>query len=279
MSVCKAAYPQLSYVEDKCHFYQICELVELYIQSNLDDILPKTNFALCRDDGLILLGKLNGQQMYKKRKTIIKIFNIDIQINLKEVDFLDVALNLQNYTYSPYKKANDKLLYIHSSSNLPPQIIKQLPNSISERLSKNSSNQEVFNTAKVEYEDALKKSGYNVDLKYTNNKSEKPKTRKRNIISFNPPFTKSFSTNVAKTFLQLVTKHFPRTRKLQKIFNRNTVKVSYSCMNNMSYISRDIIKKSSWNHMIKDQNAIAEKKQDVQWKRTVKLTTQFINVT
>ena len=119
----------------------------------------------------------------KKRKTIIKIFkdigfSIDIQTNLKEVDFLDVTLNLQNGTYRPYKKANDKLLYIHSSSNHPPQIIKQLPNSISERLSKNSSNQEVFNTAKVEYEDALKKSGYNVDLKYSNNnqKNQKPES-------------------------------------------------------------------------------------------------------
>ena len=50
----------------------------------------------------------------------------------------------------------DKLLYIHSSSNHPPQIIKQLPNSISKRLSKNSSNQKIFNIAKVEYEDALK---------------------------------------------------------------------------------------------------------------------------
>ena len=43
--------------------------------------------------------KLNGQQMYKKRKSIIKIFkdigfSIDIQTNLKEVDFLDVTLNL-----------------------------------------------------------------------------------------------------------------------------------------------------------------------------------------
>ena len=123
--------------------------------------------------------------MDKKRKAIIKVFkdigfSIDIQTNLKEVDFLDVTLNLQNGTYRPYKKANDKLLYIHSSSNHPPQIIKQLPNSISERLSKNSSNQEVFNTAKVEDEDALKKLSYDVDLKYTGNKSEKPKTWKRN---------------------------------------------------------------------------------------------------
>ena len=53
---------------------------------------------------IILLRSLNDQQMNKKRKTIIKIFkyigfSIYIQTNLKEVDFLDVTLNLQNGTY------------------------------------------------------------------------------------------------------------------------------------------------------------------------------------
>ena len=43
-------------------------------------------------------------------------------------------------------------------------------------------------------------------------------------------------TNVAKNFLQLVDKHFPKEHKLNKIFNRNTVKVSYSCMPNTSNI-------------------------------------------
>ena len=38
------------------------------------------------------------------------------------------------------------------------------------------------------------------------------------------------------TFLQVVTKHFPRSHKLHKMFNRNTIKVSYSCMNNVSKI-------------------------------------------
>ena len=47
---------------------EICELVGLYIQSNLENILPKTNFGLYRDDGLILLGNLNGQQVDKKRR-------------------------------------------------------------------------------------------------------------------------------------------------------------------------------------------------------------------
>ena len=78
---------------------EICELVGLYIVSNLENILPKTNFELYQDDVLILLRKLNGQQIAKKRKTVIKIFKdidfgIDIQTNLKETDFLEVTLNL-----------------------------------------------------------------------------------------------------------------------------------------------------------------------------------------
>ena len=163
--------------------------------------------------------------MDKKRKAIFKIFkdigfSIDTQTNLREVYFLDVTLNLQNGIYRPYKKPNNKLLYIHSLSNHPSQIIRQLPNSISERLSKNYSNQEIFNTAKVEYEDALwklnTKLGYNVDLKYTNNKLEKQKMQKWNIIWFTPPFSKSVSTNVAKTFLQLIAKHFPRATNFTK---------------------------------------------------------------
>ena len=45
--------------------------------------------------------------MEKKRKTIIFKdigFSIDIQTNLKEVDFFDVTLNLQNDTCRLYKK-------------------------------------------------------------------------------------------------------------------------------------------------------------------------------
>ena len=163
-------------------------------------------------------------------------FSLDIETNLKEVDFLDVTLNLQNGTYRPHEKPNDELLYIHSLSNHPSQTIKQLSNSMCQRLLKNSSNQDIFNTTKLEYEDVLKKSGYNIDLKYTNNKSEKRKTGKRNVIWFNPTFSKSVLTNVANTFLQLVTKHFPRRQKLHKNFKPNTVKVSYSCMKNISKI-------------------------------------------
>ena len=66
------------------------ELVNL---ENLENMLRKTKFGLYQDDGLILLKNLNGQQMDKKKKTIIKIFrdlrfSIDIKTNLKKYIFL-----------------------------------------------------------------------------------------------------------------------------------------------------------------------------------------------
>ena len=36
------------------------------------------------------------------------------------------------------------------------------------------------------------------------------------------------ATDVAKTFLTLFDKHFPKNKRLSKIFDRNTIKVSYS---------------------------------------------------
>ena len=50
-------------------------------------------------------------------------------------------------------------------------------------------------------------------------------------------------------------------------------------MNNMSKIVKGHNKKSHRNQVTKFQNVIAEKTQNVQWKGTVKLITQFRNVT
>ena len=100
---------------------------------------------------------------------------------------------------------NDRLLYIHSLSNHPPNVIKQIPNSIQGRLSKISSNDEIFNTAKCEYKDALKKNGFKVDFKYTKNQRQKPKNRSRNI----PNIQQSSIHKFCKKFLQLINRHFP----------------------------------------------------------------------
>ena len=83
------------------------------------------------------------------------------------------------------------------------------------------------------YQEALIKSGYKHKLIYKpyspENKSAKNNS-KRKIIWFNLPYSKSVSTNVGKSFLNLVNKHFPPHHKFRKLFNKNTMKVSYSCM-------------------------------------------------
>ena len=67
-------------------------------------------------------------------------------------------------------------MYIHTSSNHPLQIIKHLPDVIEKRLSNNSSNEQVFNSAKPEYEKAVKDSGCkNVNLKYRARKEQQKK--------------------------------------------------------------------------------------------------------
>ena len=58
----------------------------------------------------------------------------------------------------------------------------------------------------------------------------------RNIIWHNPPFGKNVKTNIAKQFLRLLDKNVGRNDKYYKIFNRNNVKISYSCMNSMTNI-------------------------------------------
>ena len=64
----------------------------------------------------------------------------------------------------------------------------------------------------------------------------KCRNRKRKIIWYNPPYHSNVSTNIGKKFFSLIKKHFPSTNKYSKIFNKNTVKLSYSCMPNMASI-------------------------------------------
>ena len=45
-------------------------------------------------------------------------------------------------------------------------------------------------------------------------------------------------TNVGKIFMRLVDKHFPRHHEYYKLFNRNNIKLSYSCVSDMNNISR-----------------------------------------
>ena len=82
-------------------------------------------------------------------------------------------------------------------------------------------------------------------LSYTENRPKKTHNRKRNIIWFNPPYSINVATSTGKSFLKLIDKHFPKGSKLRKIFNRSTVKVSYSCMPSVASIIKSHNKKVS----------------------------------
>ena len=105
-------------------------------------------------------------------------------------------------------------------------------------MSRNSSNEEVFNLSKYQYEKALRDSGC-TDFELKFNKSSNGNTKRNrqcNNIWFNPPFGRAVSTNVAKWFAQPLRHDFPPSNKLQKVFNKNTVKVSYCCTQNIASI-------------------------------------------
>ena len=64
----------------------------------------------------------------------------------------------------------------------------------------------------------------------------KNKTRKRNVTWFNPPLSKNVATNVENKFFTLLSSCFPPNNKLHEIVNKNTLKLSYWCMNNVQQI-------------------------------------------
>ena len=221
---------------------EICEFVGLYLLDKLSTIIKKDSVGLYRDDGLAVIENANGPLLDRLRKKIIALFkdeelSITIETNLSVTDFLDVTLDLSRGKYYPYRKPNDKPLYINASSNHPPTILKQLPRMINRRISDLSCTQEEFEKAKSTYETALRNNGYDAALQCEGNSHpRRNRNRKRKILWFNPPYNQQVQTNIGKHFIRLVKKHFPRDHKLHRIFNTNTIKLSYCCTINMANI-------------------------------------------
>ena len=227
---------------------ETCELIGSYILQQLSQLFKHHSVGLYRDDGLAILKELSDPETEKVKKKVIKVFKdcelkITIKPNLHIVNLFDITLDLRNNTYEQYRKQDNHPVYIiHQpiNSNYPKTILRELPKSISKRLSDLSSNKEIFQKATPIYFEALKKSGFNEPLVFipkTNTSDNiSKKQRKRKIIWFNPPFSLRIKTNIGRTFLKLLKQHFPKSNRLHKIFNKNTVKVSYSCMSNLSSI-------------------------------------------
>ena len=217
---------------------ETCEIVGLYLLSKLK--ITGLHQGLYRDDGLGVawLSPRNTENLKKK---ICGIFtenglSITIKVNVKCVDFLDVTLDIESFIYKPYMKENDIPLYVNKQSNHPPSILKNIPLGVNKRLSNISANEQVFNNSIQPYQNALYSSGYDYKLKFEPNTGDgnKKNNRKRNITWFNPPYSLNVSSHIGKQFFEILDKSIPPNHPLRKILNRNTVKLSYRCMPNMS---------------------------------------------
>ena len=72
---------------------------------------------------------------------------------------------LYNSLYKPYRKPNNKLIYINKQSNNLPNVLKQLPKSIAKIISDTTSSKDIFDKSISFYQNALCKSGFKEGLK------------------------------------------------------------------------------------------------------------------
>ncbi|PIK41358.1 hypothetical protein BSL78_21790 [Apostichopus japonicus] len=115
---------------------------------------------------------------------------------------------------------------------------------------------------KEAYEEALRSSNYTEGLSYIAHQPTKNTETEGATSSGSTHFSNNVATNIGGTFLKLINKHFPKTSKLHKIFNRNTVKVSYSCMPNIASIIKGHNKRISTTHTSKEKEACNCRKKD-----------------
>ena len=165
-------------------------------------------------------------------------FKITVEYGMNKTEFLDVFFDLENDCYRPFRKKNSSISYVDRRSNHPRNVLNQIPKTINERLTRLSKNEETFKNYSQQYQKALVNSDYNYPLVYgkKENDGNKKRKRKRRIIYYNPPFCNSVSTNIGRKFIQLIDKIFTADHPYRKIFNRNSLKLSYSCMPNIKRI-------------------------------------------
>eukprot|EP00116_Pleurobrachia_bachei_P002966 sb/3463228/ len=224
---------------------EVCELVGLYLLQKMSSFLPASHTGLYRDDGRIMLEHVSGPRVERIRKDLIQEFageglKIVVSPPLLSVDFLDVTFRTDG-SYRPYRKPDKKTEYVHRLSNHPPTILNNIPGMINQRINSISSNEGVFSAAKPYYEEALDRAGYSGTVLSYQDGSPVPATgrkrsRKRKVLWYNPPYSVTVETDIGRRFLHLIDRHFPPSHPLHKILNRNSVKVSYSCMKNMDRI-------------------------------------------
>ena len=218
---------------------EVCDLIGLYLLHKLSPILDNGAYGLYRDDGLCVVKGRSGTEWERLKKTIrnafaVEGFKITLEGNLHKTDFLDVVLDMRKNEYLPFRKENSKTLYINNGSNHPRYVRNAISEMTRKRISGLSKTQELFDQARSAYDNALSASGHAKMGSFNTSESKtRKRKRKRKVIYFHPPYCTSVKTKIGKEFLKLVDKHFPSHHKLRPIFNRSTLKVSYSALPNV----------------------------------------------
>ena len=187
---------------------EICELVGCLLLYSINKIVDPSSHGLYHYDGLIIVDKSALKKCDGIRKRWHRLFGefgfrLDMQTDLKIADYLDVTLNLYNGTVSLFRKMNQDLRYVGRGSNHPIQVFKHIPKGIEHRLLNNSSNKEIFERSKQEYEEASKNDGYWIKLEYRDREgsnTQKRRNRPRKILWLNPPYNMEVVNNLGKEF-------------------------------------------------------------------------------
>ena len=136
---------------------EVCELVGLYLLHLLK--VTGVDLGLYRDD-MLGVTRRRGRSLEKMKQTIQSIFQaaglkVIGTVGLEATDFLDIFLDLRAGTYRSFVKEGDGPTYVHSQSNHPPAVLKNIALGVNKRLSMLNANQELFDQATPLYKEAL----------------------------------------------------------------------------------------------------------------------------
>lgn len=125
----KNSYDQFDITMGSLDSAESSDLIGLFILYNLTAHyeINTNDIGLYRDDGLMVIRNSTNFKIDRIRKLLYKEFKsmglkITVSTKLKKVDFLDITLDLNKNTYTPYKKPNTNPLYIYILNQITPHL-------------------------------------------------------------------------------------------------------------------------------------------------------------
>ena len=120
-----------------------------------------------------------------------------------------------------------------------------------------SKTKNVFKKTKIPYQKFLRKRGFNTTLEYVQKSCSEKRKKKETSLLLQPAFLCNIKNQPGKEFLKLVDKHIPKSRTLNKILNRYTIKITYLYIPNLE---KEI---SKHNHKVFELNETAKNEERI----------------